>query len=176
MNRLLSLTTCLAAVICLSGCRQEDPNPELKDPIFKDLETRAAAHLKAVEEGKAQIAALKESMAKTEPNSIDMKNVRRDLAKTEKKLIDDDQMARFFKIRAARRKVEGRLAYREAFLREEEWPKPSEYSDYLVNIRLRSVPLNWNTRVPKLQARMPSAAGTKPQKKPESDGEAKAAD
>lgn len=51
----------------------------------------------------------------------------------------------------------GRRAYLEAFAAGREWPDPAEYSDYLVNMRLHEVSLNWNARVPKLQDRLPAA-------------------
>jgi hypothetical protein len=149
----------LLTLVCLTlvGCRKEDPQPELKDPIYKDLNTRAGDYEKAVTEGQTQVKDLRLAIEKTEANTIEFKNVQRDLAKAEKKLLGDEQLARYYKIRAERRKFMGRRAYREAFAAGREWPDPSEYSDYLVNMRLREVSMNWNKRVPKLQDRIPAA-------------------
>lgn len=149
----------LLIMVCLTlaGCRKEDPNPEMKDPIYKDLSTRAGHYEKEKEGGKASVKELREQLTKAEANTIELKNIGRDLAKAEKKLLGDDQLARYYKIRAERRRLMGRRAYREAFAAGKEWPDPAEYSDYLVNMRLHEVSLNWNTRVPKLQDRLPAA-------------------
>lgn len=153
----------LALLISLVGCTKEHPNPEQLDPIFKDLETRAAEHKKAHEEAKVNLEALREEEQKTAPNTIELKDVRREIAKTRKQILDNDQWARYYQIRAERRKIEGRIAYKKAFAKGEQWPPPGEYSDYLVNIRLRQAPLNWNARVPKLQDRLIKRADVTPQ-------------
>lgn len=142
------------AILTLSGCEKEDPNPELRDPIWQDLSKRAADYEKQREEHKAKIVGLREKLEKVEPNSMDLKDVRRDLAKTEKALLGAEQLARYYKIRAERRKVVDKIAAREARAANKEWPDPNEYSEYLVNIRLHEINRNWNARVPKLQDRL----------------------
>lgn len=170
MSRFNFLILFLALALTLTGCKQEDPNPELKDPIYKDLQGRASEYKKAYEESKARIVVLRESLAKTEANSIERKDVQRDLAKTEKKLLNEEQLERYYRIRSERRKVMGRMEYKKAFSEGKEWPEPKEYSDYLVNIRLQGAHRNWNARVPKLQDRMPSSTA-KSAKKEEAKAE-----
>ncbi len=150
-------------MLALVACKQENPNPELLDPIYKDLKARADSYSKNYEETKAQIATLRESEQKAEPHTIELKDIRRDLAKALKQQVGNEQLARYYKIRAERRRVLGRRAYREAFAKGEEWPKPEEYTDYLVNIRLHEINLNWNARVPKLQGRAPDKEKPKKQ-------------
>ena len=147
----------LYVALILVGCKKEDPNPELLDPIFKDLEARAAAYGRNVEEAKAKIGPLKEQIEKTEARSIDLKNLEKELAKEKIKLMNSEQLERYYKIRAERRKLTGRLAYKKAFSADQPWPDPREYSDYLVNIRLQEANRNWGARVPKLQDRMPGS-------------------
>lgn len=140
--------------LSISGCDKEDPNPELRDPIWKDLSERAAAYEKQRDESKAKLKGLREKLESVEPNSMDLKDVRRDIAKTEKALLGAEQLARYYKIRAERRKVEDKIAARAALDAGKEWPDKSEYSDYLVNERVHEINLNWNSRVPKLQDRL----------------------
>lgn len=171
--RATQLALLIMVCLTLTGCRKEEPNPELKDPIFKDLSARAAQYEKSKEDGKVAVKGLREQLEKAEPNTIELKNISRDLAKTEKKLAGDEQLARYYKIRAERRRLMGRRAYREAFNAGKEWPDPAEYSDYLVNMRLHEVNLNWNTRVPKLRDRVP-ATKAEPKAKAEGKAEPKA--
>lgn len=141
-------------LISLSGCEKEDPNPELRDPIWQDLSKRAADYEKQRDESKAKLTGLREKLEKVEPNSMDLKDVRKDIAKTEKALLGQEQLARYYKIRAERRLVVDKISARDAHASGKEWPDKAEYSDYLVNMRLHEISLNWNKRVPKLQDRL----------------------
>ncbi len=145
-------------VLVATGCSGEDPNPHLRDPIWKDLDKRATDHQKGYEESKVKLKELREKLEKIEPNSMDMKDIRREIAKTEKAIVHNEQMAKYFRIRADRRKVMDKISAREAKAAGKEWPDPREYSDYSVNIRMREVNLNWNSRVPKLQDRLSKAS------------------
>lgn len=150
-----NVTLIFLIVLCtqLVGCKKEDPNPELMDPIYSDLLKRATDSQKAYEEAKVKVEALRKDLEKAEPNSIDVKDIQKDLAKTEIQKQRAEQEARYFKIRSERRKYEDRIEYKKAFAKNEEWPNKHEYSDYLVNIRLREINLNWGARVPKLRDR-----------------------
>jgi hypothetical protein len=138
----------------LSGCSQEDPNPELKDPIYTDLSKRAADYQKQADDATVKVKNLRESLDNAEPNTIDVKDIRKDLLKTQVELTGTSQLAHYYKIRADRRKVVDKIEYRKALQSKAVWPDPHEYSDYLVNIRLNEIDLNWGKRVPKLQDRI----------------------
>jgi hypothetical protein len=161
------LALLLMVILTLVGCRREDPNPENMDPIYKDLKTRADSYQKEVEESKKSIDELRKALEKAEPRSIELKNIAKDLAKSQAKYEGAEQLARYYKIRAERRRLMGRKAYRAAFAQGKEWPDPHEYSDYLVNTRLNEVNLNWNARVPKLSDRTPAKV-VNPAQKPKS--------
>jgi hypothetical protein len=151
----------LALVFSLLGCNSEDPHPELKDPIYKDLKGRAEAHAKAIEESEKRLAELRGSLAKAEANSIEQKDFRKGIAKEEAVVHEGRKWSKYYNIRAARRAVVDKISAREAASVGEEWPKKSEYSDYLLNKRLREAPPNWNARVPRLQDRLKKAAKEK---------------
>lgn len=164
------LALLLMVIFTVAGCRKEDPNPENLDPIYKDLKARSDNYEKELEETKKSIAELRKDLEKAEPRSIELKNIQRDLAKTQAKHDGADQLFRYYKIRAERRRLMGRKAYRAAFAQNKEWPDPREYSDYLVNMRLHEVNLNWNARVPKLKDRTPAKVINPAQKPKATDG------
>ena len=163
MNWFHTLIMTVVLALTLTACKTEDPNPELRDPIYKDLLSRNEGYKKAIEEGKKKVEDLKVDLGKSEPQTIERKNAERDLASAQAALLQNTQWELYYRIRAERRRVEGRADYRRAFNKDQEWPDPREYSDYLTNIHLRSAQMNWNARVPKLQdrqdkARKPAAA------------------
>ncbi|NJL23945.1 MAG: hypothetical protein HC902_01320 [Calothrix sp. SM1_5_4] len=69
MRRFIAWVGAIIFCVSLSSCKREDPNPELRDPIYKDLEARATEHQKTFEETKAKIEGLKSSLEKVEPNT-----------------------------------------------------------------------------------------------------------
>jgi len=156
----------IVTLFCLFtlGCKSEDPNPELLDPIYKDLLSATSEYEKQTEEQKAHRTELELYIQTAEPNSIDLAKARIDLAKTLRVQRESEEKARYYRIRAARRLVESRLAYKKAFHADLKWPDPAEYSGYLVNKRLNEVNLNWNAQVPKLQDRIPANEGKSAEK------------
>ncbi len=166
MNRFLSALIIIIAASLTCGCSKEDPHPEVRDPIYKDLKSQADLHQKEVEEQKKFLGEFKVEMAKTEANSMERKDFRIKIAKAESNIKNHEQWAHFYRIRTERRAVVDKVTSKEARLADKPWPDPSEYSDYLVNKRLREVSLNWNSRVPRLQDRLPKKVMV------EKDGEA----
>ena len=165
MNRAFFILITLFSV-ALGGCKQALPNPEESDPIYKDLEARAGLHAKDFDETKVKLTEAIAAKEKAEANSIEKREVEKDLAKLRVKYQDAEQWAHYYKIRVERRKIEDRITYRKAFAADAPWPTPGEYADYQVNRRLVESPRNWNLRVPRAASRLPSAA-TKPKAKPE---------
>jgi hypothetical protein len=172
MNRFKESKACLMVLLAifslaLSGCRKEDATPELLDPIYADLEKRATEAQKSYDDEIKNQDGVKAALEKAEPNTIELKNARRDLSKSEAKLLDFGQKALYYKIRAKRRLLVDRITYKEAFAKDQPWPDPHEYSDYQVNIRLREAPMNWSVHVPKLQDRLAKAGPSADQAKKE---------
>ena len=162
IRSILQLFITLTLSLVVIGCKKEDPNPELMDPIWKDLSARHAAYQKNYEESKAKIPVIEESLAKAEARTIELKNFQKELSKEKLKLMNAEQLSRYYRIRAERRKLVSRIDYKKAFAENKPWPDPREYSDYLVNTRLQEANRNWAARVPKLQNRLPGSVPEKP--------------
>ena len=155
--KVILMSIALLFAVTLSGCRKEDPNPELLDPIYADLERRATEAQKALDDENKNLDGLRAAVDKAEPNTIELKNARKDVEKSQAKITDLSQKARYFQIRAKRRMPVDRISYKAAYAKDQPWPDPHEYSDYQVNNRLRESPMNWAVHVPKLQDRLAKA-------------------
>lgn len=157
MKRSMQWVSLVLLTLCLFGCKSEEPNPELLDPIYKDLVSRTEEYSKSLLEHQARRKELEEFIEKSEPNTLDLKKARLELVKVLRWERMAEQKTAYFRIRTERRKVEDRKNYKLAFYKNEQWPDPAEYSGYLVNKRLQEVNLNWNARVPKLADRVSSS-------------------
>lgn len=133
-------------LLCI-GCKKMDPNPELKDPIYKDLsEIHKESEKQLKELLKTQEDNKKELEAAGANNGMDLKVARKKIRDTAKKITMTTQLVEYSRIRMERRLVEGRRSYRLAFEKGEDWPVPEEYQHYLANKRLLNSPKNWSAR------------------------------
>ena len=149
IRRVLRLGTLGIILMSLVGCSSEDPNPELKDPIYKDLLSEYKKHEKLLEDAEKNLKVVEAEMEAVEPRSLDRKIKNREYQKTLKQIVKLRQRKEFFRIKSELRRVYGRKAYRIAYQNKEEWPDPQEFEDYNTNKRLRAAPKNWSHRVPK---------------------------
>lgn len=150
MNSHLSrIAMLILAPLLFLGCSGEDPNPELKDPIYKDLSSEYKKHQKQLEDAEKALVEIKKELDTVESRSLDRKIKAREYQKGKKAIIEIEQMVEYYRVKSELRRVYGRKAYRIAFKKGEEWPDPQEYKDYETNKRLRNAPRNWSHRVPK---------------------------
>ena len=140
----------------LSGCRKENPNPELLDPIYLDLKSIHKEYLQKITTGEAELKEALKSLKQASVHSKELFIAKRTVTKIKDQLKKDVQMAHYYKIRTERRRIEGRTSYKSAFRAKKRWPDPSEYASYVAHKRLREINLNWNSRVPKLFKQNPN--------------------
>lgn len=147
LYKLLSLCTLVFLVV---GCKKEDPNPELRDPIYLDLVKDLKAYGSELEAAKKSVETERKGLKEALTNSVEATVAKRGLKKALAAVKKLEQKVKYYEIRSERRLVEGRRSYKLAFRKGERWPDPEEYVHYKANQRLRSANLNWNMRVPKL--------------------------
>lgn len=144
----------LGLFLALSACKSKEKNPELLDPIYRDLQSTLDQQIKLVEDTEKEIISYTNEIKEMEPNTKELHMARKRMGEAKAKLVKARQMSRYYEIRLERRRVEGRRAYSIAFDNDKEWPDPGEYSAYLANKRLRNSNPQWAARVPKLHSRL----------------------
>jgi hypothetical protein len=140
----------LIIVFSVVGCKKEDPNPELRDPIYKDLVKRHKTSKSKLDSARKAVEQAKKDLEAARVNSIESTVARRALKKAKDAVEKLIQQEKYLKIRVERRLAEDRRNYRLAFKKGERWPNPEEYKLYQANQKLNNASLNWNKRVPKL--------------------------
>ncbi len=154
------------------GCKARIPEPETTDPLYLDLRRLEANSLKESEDASKAVAEATKTLQNLPPNSPDLAVSKNDVSKAIQKRDHAEQAQRYYAIRAEKRKFEDRVSYEAAFEHGEIWPPPTEYHDYLENQKLRSVNLEWQSRVPSLVSRYsknpPSLSKKVSSQKPES--------
>ncbi|MEK6556258.1 MAG: hypothetical protein AABZ31_13510 [Bdellovibrionota bacterium] len=139
-----------AVFILLSGCKSEDPTPELRDPIYNDLVKQQRDAEDGLKKSIEAVAKLEKEYAEQAPRTIDRKTTQKELFKEQEKVHRLTQEAEYYRIAALKRKAEATIGYKTAFAEDKTWPDPKEYESYKLNKKMRETSRNWSTRVPKL--------------------------
>jgi hypothetical protein len=137
----------------LLSCKSKLAEPEATDLIYLDLKKQEATSEKEYEDAIKQLAEDEKKLKESVPNSLELKQLRKEMESVSVKRNRTQQMAHFFHIRAEKRKFEARVSYNDAFSKNEEWPPKGEYESYLKNQSLRNISMDWQTHVPSLTDR-----------------------
>jgi len=152
----------------LSGCRKEEPNPEMMDPIYSDLQNKQKSVESSLEEEKKKLEKALGDVAAAIPNTLDLQNALRDRDHSQAAIVGLQQKLHYYNIRVERRRVEDKYNYHLAFVANKDWPDKKEYEEYLTQQRLQEAPRSWDAHIPKMWDRKPAAAPA--EKKPEGGG------
>ena len=139
--------------ILLMGCKEENPTPELSDPIYMDIMTKIQDLKAHVEEHRKQMESWKEVMSHMGPRDPNLRNFMDDHRKILEETKKYKQLLAYYEIRLQRRKITARKKYKQSLSKKTPWPDQEEYEHYKTNIRLREASRNWDDRVPTLSLR-----------------------
>lgn len=152
----LNLLILLLSLTCITSCKSEDQEPELHDQVYQQLLKEKKDSEKDLEEAQKSREETLRDMASTKLDHLDMIRLQKQLKKIDIAIAKITQQSRYLKIKADRRRVESRKAYKVAFLADKDWNTKKDYESYETHRRLLAVDLNWDKRVPKLFQNSPN--------------------
>jgi hypothetical protein len=150
LNNYNLLIIIITLLFTLVGCKKQNKNPELLDPIYLHLLKKKKELTKQAKENRVSIEQNEKVVSNSLPRSAERIVAKKALRKAIKNQMFLDQKAKFYTIRAEHRKYQCRKSYKIAFMKNKPWPNPKEYENFITNNRLKEAPLNWGQRVPKL--------------------------
>ncbi|MCB0415696.1 MAG: hypothetical protein KDD50_15260, partial [Bdellovibrionales bacterium] len=86
-------------IISFVGCKSENPNPELLDPIYKDLQAQLKATTSELESEKKNLIDLNKDLKNSAPRSADKKVALKNIKNTKIKIKFLTQKKKYLKIR-----------------------------------------------------------------------------
>tara|TARA_B100001248_G_scaffold262718_2_gene261464 strand:- start:11331 stop:11759 length:429 start_codon:yes stop_codon:yes gene_type:complete len=118
----------LSIIFC--ACRKPNPNPELKDPIYKELQERMAGYKKDIDFTLKEKERIEKYISETHPHDPTLQMKRKTLRMNDKNHEKAKQQYIYTQIALENRKKEVRIEYLEAFKqgKEEEWQNKNEIS------------------------------------------------
>lgn len=124
-------------ILSLSSCKEEDPNPHLKDPIYNDLGARAAAAANEMAAAGKALEEQKKALVAAKPQTGEFKLAQKKLFEADAKLTTARQEHMYLLVARAEREAVARNAYRQALRDGATWPDPKEFEKYQEELRLQ---------------------------------------
>ncbi len=158
MDNLSFRIVMIISLFFVLGCKKPLENPETIDPIYNEF-------LKMEKDNDAlfKLRSSELDIIKKDWESSDTLSGRKKTAKARyfaklKEVEKAEQQSKYYRLRAKTRKMEARKAYRAAFNSDLPWPPPEEYESFLAENRLKNSSRSWDSRVPRWNQRLQSAA------------------
>ncbi len=136
----------IAILLFFSACEKRDEAPELKDPIYIDMNSQLAAAEKSANDARLKILEGTNELNSAIPQTGQTKQAQKKIFQAEKLKAIYEQQIKYWKIRIIERAKQARVDYNKAFVAKEKWPKAEEYERYLSEKRLRLANIQWDAK------------------------------
>lgn len=143
------MTKILAAIlisIALVGCKKPDPHPELKDPIYSDLQAQLGAVTAALNAERKTLADHQKTLSEVKPQTGQIKYATKRVNESQQKINRLEQEEKYLSLKVVARQKSARKSYFAAFKKEEAWPNPDEFRAYQSEMRLRNAKKTWDVK------------------------------
>lgn len=142
----MRLIAAILIIFTLSACNKPDPNPELKDPIYSDLQAQLGSTSAALEAEKKKLEGFQKDVETVIPQTGQVKYAKKRFFESETRVAKLQQEEEFLKLKIEQRKKAAVLSYKKAFEKKEAWPDPKEYSSYQAEQKLRTAKREWDVK------------------------------
>ncbi len=134
----------------LSGCRGSDPNPELRDAIYKDLQSKSQTFTDQNTLLQNQLAENEAELFDPETTELMKLALKQEHSDLEDQIRVNEQLSKYYLIRARKRAAYVRLKTLQTSRGDSNWDPQREREQYEAQNALRTASRNWSDRVPEL--------------------------
>jgi hypothetical protein len=128
------------------GCSNPDSDPQLRDPIYQDLQSESSKTQKDIDTKKKDLENHQKSFTELHDNDFQKIQERSDIFKTQNEITKLEQKLRFYKASAESREIYARKEYLEAYKngKDKDWPSPETKILYHEQKRAEAAPTRWS--------------------------------
>lgn len=152
----------LFSLIFIVGCNKPEPNPELRDPIYSDLNAQLGEVTGKIATEKKNLEGFQQTLKDVVPQSGQVKYAQKRVDDCQDKIDHLSQEKDYLDLKIKDRLAFSRHSYMAAFKKGEAWPDPKEYESYKVEQKFRKAKLAWDVKDRMKEAGvLPDSAGGK---------------
>lgn len=133
-------------VVSIVGCSRPDPNPELMDPIYSDLNSQLGETSRGIVEEEKKLEEHKKALSEVIPQTGQIKFATKRVFESEARIVKLKQEQQWLALRIEERKAYTKDKYLRAFKNKELWPDPAELEQYKLEKKLRSAKRTWDVK------------------------------
>lgn len=130
----------------VSACNKPDSNPELKDPVFNDIQADLSVVSTTLEAELKNLQGFEKELAEVVPQTGQIKYARKRVNESKEKINRLEQEKIYLGLKLEARMKESKKSYLKAFKTGEAWPNPNEWESYRTEKRLRNAKRTWDAK------------------------------
>lgn len=128
---MMKLTTfAILLLFFLTGCTQADPNPELSDPVYRDLKKELTLAEESLAFAKEELLARQEGLRNVVPQTGQIKTLQNKVFQAESEIARLNQQRLFFEISVEQRRLHVNTRYADSLRGGNPWPDKKELQDF----------------------------------------------
>jgi hypothetical protein len=142
----MKILSFVMVLFLLTSCDKPDPNPELKDPIYSDLQSQFESKKKLLEGEIKMLEGHQHDLEMVTPQSGEIKTVQKKITESRNQISKLEQEKVYLELKIESRKKIDMITYSRAYKKKEVWPNPSELASYKIEEKLRSAKRTWSSK------------------------------
>lgn len=143
---LMRIFTIILLCYALVSCNKPDPNPELKDPIYNDLNALLATTSQAIEAEKKLLSGHEKELNESIPQTGQVKRLQKRVGESKGKISRLEQEKSYLRLKIKARLKVARSTYARAYDNKEVWPNPQEWRSYEAEKKFRNAKKTWDVK------------------------------
>jgi hypothetical protein len=130
----------------IAACNKPDPNPELRDEIYHELNNQLAAATHALSEEEKNLEGFQSKLKEVTPQTGQIKFAQKRVFDSENKIDHLKQEKAWLELRISERLADTKKNYMKAFKAGKDWPDPKEYEEFVATTKLRKAKREWDSK------------------------------
>jgi hypothetical protein len=131
---------------CFFGCNRPNPNPELLDPIYGELQKQLIEVRKGLDDEKKSLSDFEKELQNAKPQTGQIKYAQKRYSESAARVRKLEELVKYTEIRIDSRIKKAREDYLLAWKEKKSWPDPNEYKEYMEYKKAQAIPLQWNVK------------------------------
>ncbi len=136
----------ISTLMILIGCNRPDSNPELKDPIYADINSTLGSVSQELDAEMKSLAEHEQALKDVVPQTGQVKFAEKRVFESKARINKLEQEKTYLELKLTARLKEARKSYLAAFEKKESWPNPDEWSAYQAEKSLRNAKRAWDVK------------------------------
>lgn len=128
----------------LFGCNRPDPQPQLKDPIYLDIQSEISALQQSIDAESKSLEGHLKSLEEVVPQTGQIKYAQKRVDESKAIINKLRQELEYQKLKLQAQEKNARTSYKKAYEVSEPWPNPKEWNVYQAEKRFRNAKKTWD--------------------------------